>query len=100
MKLAIQVEQLESQGFRASVGHPWNVQVEAPSRDEAIARLKQSVEERAANSGLVEIDISLPSEPNPWAAICGSWRDHPDQADFEANIREYRQQLEAGPSKT
>ena len=98
MKFDVNVEHLGSVGFRASIGLPWDVSIEAPSRFEALETVKQLLAEKMARIEVVEVEVPDTS-PNPWAAICGKWRDHPDIAEFEANIREYRRQIDADPER-
>ena len=98
MKLNVNVERLEPLRFRASIGLPWDVSIEAPSRFEAIESMKQLLAEKMARTEVVEVEVP-DTTPHPWAAICGQWRDHPDIAEFEANIREYRRQIDADPER-
>jgi hypothetical protein len=32
-------------------------------------------------------------------ALAGTWKDRPDLAEFEQNIREYRRQIDADPDR-
>ena len=48
-----------------------------------------------AHAELVQISVPLPSDGHPWRPLEGAWANHPDAADFEQNLREYRRQVDA-----
>jgi len=71
MEIQIAVEAVDRNGFRASCSSPIALSVEAPTRDEAIRELTQSLEKRARN-GIELLTIRVPSKENPWLRMAGS----------------------------
>jgi hypothetical protein len=64
------IEQLARNGFRATSGEPIAVSVEAPTRDEALAKVKQRLMARLKN-GAELVPVELNQRPNPWMDFAG-----------------------------
>src|SRR4051812_7655979 len=98
MQIAVFLEKVNGNGFRATCDVPLGgLVVEAPTREEALSRAKELICKQLERGEVVRIDVPLPGEPNPWLAIAGTWKDHPDIEEVEENIREYRRQLDEDP---
>ncbi|MBI4583128.1 MAG: type II toxin-antitoxin system HicB family antitoxin [Planctomycetes bacterium] len=94
MQISVLVEPIENDGYRATVMAP-PLMAEAPTREEALNRLRELIRGKFSNAEVVriDIDVTIPGEAHPWKSIAGTWKDHPDAADFEQNIRDYRRSV-------
>jgi len=67
-------------GYRASTGKPLEAEVEATTRDEALAQLRAALTERL-QSGVELVDLALPGTAerleNPWLRIAGVFQEYP-----------------------
>ena len=98
MKVDVVLEALGSDGYRASVGHPFDLSAEATTREESLAVLKQLLDTKLAQVEVLELEVGAPADP-PWKSIVGTWKDHPDLDEVLENMREYRRQVEADPNR-
>lgn len=95
MEITVLIEPGEGTCYRAtSLSLPGFVS-EGASREEALDRLRQRIHAQLAHADIAKIEVQLPGEPHPWMAFAGTWKDHPDLAEFEQNIRENRRQTDA-----
>jgi hypothetical protein len=40
-------------------------------------------------------NVSEPTKSvDPWLAMAGTWRDHPDAAEFQQNMKDYRREVD------
>ena len=71
MEITVLVEPLPSNGFRAISGEPLHLQTAAPTREEAIRKLRELIEERtSAGAELVALQLEQPAHPlAPYAGI-------------------------------
>src|SRR5437870_4917759 len=77
MAIPVLIERLANNGFRATSGAPLAVSVEAPTRDEALARLREQLRKRLKN-GTELIAMPLPTEEHPLAKFAGMFKDDSD----------------------
>jgi predicted RNase H-like HicB family nuclease len=99
MEITVLIEPAEGNRYRAtSLSLPGFVS-EGASREEALAQLGQLIHDQLAHAEITKIEVQLPSEPHPLMAFAGTWKDCPDLAEFEQNIREYRRQIDADPDR-
>jgi hypothetical protein len=70
MSIQVLIEPLANNGFRATSGEPLAVSVEAPTREEALAKVKERLQARLKN-GAELVPIQLNTEPNPWTEFAG-----------------------------
>ena len=98
MKVEVVLEALDNDGYRASVGHPFELSAEAATREETLAALKGLLDHKLARVEVLEMDVG-PSSDHPWKTIVGTWKDHPDLDEVLENMREYRRQVDADPNR-
>lgn len=99
MHLQILVENHHGNGYRATCLSLPGMVAEAPTRDEAISVLEDSVRKRLSQAELRDIDVSIPNEPHPLLAVAGIMKDHPDLDAWIENMAEYRRQVDADPAR-
>jgi hypothetical protein len=82
-------------GVRARSGAPFDASEEAPTEEEAVARLVGAVTQRLhGGARIVEIPVAA-ARSNPWLAVAGVFADDPLFDEWQAAIREYRRERDA-----
>jgi hypothetical protein len=99
MDLSVILEQVRENAYRATALVPTPLVVEAPTRDEAVDRIRSLISERLSRAELIQVEVPVATKPNPWLAIAGTWRDHPDVDQVEENINAYRREIDADPNR-
>ena len=99
MEVSILLEPLDNEGYRATTLSPEPLVAEATTREEAIEQLRELIRGRFSNAEVVRIEVEVAGESHPWSTLAGSWRDHPDAAEFEQNVSEYRKQVDSDPGR-
>ena len=95
MELPVLIEPISENCFRASSG-ALALSVEAPTQDEAFARLETLVRERVAG-GLRVAEIKIPTEDS-WLSIAGIFENDPSFEDWQEEIRKYRREVDEDPN--
>jgi hypothetical protein len=95
MDVSVLLEKVEENGFRATALVPTPLIAEAPTRDEAVAKIYDLIGEKLSNAELIRVRVPSGKEHNPWLAIAGTWRDHPDVDQVVANIEDYRREIDS-----
>lgn len=91
MKLPVLVEPIAENGYKASMTAPFEYATEGATRDEAVQKLKQLIQNRL-NNGAELISLEVPRTDNPWLRIEGVYKDDPLFDEWQAAIAEYRRQ--------
>jgi hypothetical protein len=91
MGIPILVEPIEDNGFRASSGGPWDLQIEAPTREEAIRKLGELIDCRV-DAGAEVLELEIRSRTHPLARFAGMFKDDPLLKPWKDAIAEYRVQ--------
>ena len=99
MEITVLVEPGEGNRYRASSLSLPGFVSEGASREEALDRLRQLISEQLAHAQIAKIEVTIPVKPHPGMAFAGTWKDRPDLAEFEQNIRDYRRQIDADPDR-
>jgi hypothetical protein len=99
MEIPVLLEALPADGYRATSLTPTRLSAEAPSRAEALQQLSRLLQEQFAHAEIVHVNVNLSSESHPWHTLAGTWKDHPEAAEFEEDLREYRRQVDADPDR-
>jgi hypothetical protein len=98
MEISVLVEPLNGQGYRATSLTPFRLVAEAITKEEAISSLRELVRGQLAQAEIVRLEVPVAGEDNPWRKVFGKLKDHPDAAEVEENIREFRRQRDADPN--
>jgi hypothetical protein len=97
MAVSVMLEQVVENGYRATALVPTPLVAEAPTRDEAVDRIRALISERLSHAELIRLEVPLATEPNPWLDMAGTWREHPDVDEVVENINAYRHEVDADP---
>ena len=93
MDIAVMLERVDNNGYRATALMPTPLVAEAPTRSEAVERIRELVTDRLSGAELIRLQVPA-AEGNPSLAIAGSWRDHPDLDEVRENIEAYRREVD------
>jgi hypothetical protein len=96
MPIQVLVEPLANNGFRASSGEPIAASVEAPTRQEALAKLKQQIQARLKN-GAELVPLEVEPAPHPLAEFVGMFKDDPLLESWKQSMAEYRRKIDQHP---
>lgn len=99
MDVSVMLEQVGEHGYRATAMVPTPLVAEAPTRHEAVDRIRALISARLSRAELIHLEVPMASEPNPWLAIAGTWRDHPDVDEVVENINAYRREIDGAPNR-
>lgn len=99
MKIAAFIERTSGNGYRAFSTSPADVEADGTTREQAVERLRATLQQRLAQLEVVEVDVTARVEPHPWLAIAGSWKDRPGIDEFEQAVRDYRRQVDEDESR-
>lgn len=94
MEIPVLVEPVANNGFRAVCGEPLRLETEAPTRDEAISKLRQLIERRVA-AGAEVVALSLGPATHPLATFAGRLKDDPLPEPWKQAMADYREQRDA-----
>jgi hypothetical protein len=97
MSIQVLIEPLGKNGFRATSGGPLAMTVEAPTRDEALAKLKRQLQARLKD-GAELVPVELATEPHPWMEFAGMYDPNdPVVQDWEKAMADYRCKIDEHP---
>jgi hypothetical protein len=94
MKIAVLIEPIANDGFRATGGPPFAISAQGTTREEALARLREAIDHRMGEGSVIvplELDTT---EENPWTAVAGMYRDEPLFDEWQEAIAEYRRTVD------
>jgi hypothetical protein len=94
------LEQLNENAFRATVCAPTPLVAEASTRELAVDRIRTMIRQRLAGVEMIDVEVPGPQAmQDPWTVIAGSWHEHPDAAEVEQNLKEYREEVDRDPRR-
>ncbi len=98
MRIAVLIESVPGNGFRARGGEPLALSAEGTTRDEAIARLKSLIADRlAVGAELFSLDVE--TMEHPLAPVPGWSQDDPLLDEWQEAIENYRRRVENDPDR-
>jgi predicted RNase H-like HicB family nuclease len=99
VQISILIEPIADNGYRASSGEPLAVVVEAATREDALAKLKERVEARLSNGAeIVQFETAPP--PHPLAEFVGIFKDDPYFADVIKIMAANRRKMDRTPKRS
>lgn len=93
MQVPTLVEAIGAGGFRAKAGSPFEITVEAESRQEAVRQLRECLRQRIAD-GAELVTLEMDAEPHAWAEFAGDLKDDPLLEDWKRAMADYRRQVD------
>ena len=98
MQIPILIEPIAGNGYRASGGQPLDVVVEAPTREEALAKLKEQLQVRLRDGAEI-VPLEMAPHPHPLAKFVGMFKDDPLIESWKKSMAEYRRQIDKDPDR-
>jgi len=96
VQIPILIEPIAGNGYRARGGEPLVLTAEGPTREAALANLKEQFKARLGNGAEI-VPLEVASEPHPLAEFAGMFKDEPHFDERQQAIAENRRQLEEDP---
>src|SRR5258708_4518562 len=96
MQIPVLIEPVEGNGYRPRGGEPLALTAEGPTREAALARLKEHPQARL-QSGAEIVSLELLAEPHPLAEFVGIFRDDPMLDEWKQTMAEYRSKIDEKP---
>jgi hypothetical protein len=96
VEIAVLVEPVENNGYRATAGQPFGLAAEGASAEEAVQRLREQVTTRLA-AGARMVMISVAPAGHPWLPFAGTLKDDPLLEDWKRAMEEYRRSIDNDP---
>ncbi|HVS34938.1 MAG TPA: hypothetical protein VMS17_05110 [Gemmataceae bacterium] len=87
------IEPVANNGYRATGGSPLPVVIEAATREEALAKIKETLEARLRN-GAELVQVELGPQPHPLAEFAGMFKDDPYFEDVLKIMAENRRKMD------
>ena len=76
MHIPVLIEPVAGNGFRARGMEPFALSGEGPTREEALAKLRDQLDARLKNGAEI-VGLEVPAPPNPWVEFAGMFKDDP-----------------------
>lgn len=96
MQIPVLIEPVAGNGYRARGGEPLAVVVEAPTREEALAKLQEALQARLRNGAeIVPLEVAPPK--HPWMEFAGMFENDPLLEEWKEAMAEYRREVEEDP---
>jgi hypothetical protein len=97
MEIPVLIEPVSGRGYRASGGSPFAMSAEGATREEALQRLREMIQDRMA-AGAELLQLRLGPEKHPWARFAGTLDpDDPFVREWKQAIEEYRRKMDEDP---
>ncbi len=99
MTYPILIRSKPNDGYVATALTLSNIEVEAPTREQALAQIRKAISDTLAQGELVDLEIP---EPKPMVAssyddLVGMFKDDPTYAEFLDEVEKYRRERNETP---
>ena len=98
MEIPILVEPVSNNGFRATSGSPLALEIEAPTREEAINKLRELIDRRIA-AGAEVVGVEIGGSKHPLAPFAGMLKDDPLLRPWKDAIADFRAQTDSSDTQ-
>jgi hypothetical protein len=96
MQIPVLIEPIDGKGYRARGAEPFALVGEGPTREAALAKLKELVDARL-RSGVEIVSLEIPPQSHPWLKYAGMFKDDPMLEDWKQAMAEYRKRIDEDP---
>jgi hypothetical protein len=98
VEIPVLIEPIAGNGYRARGGEPLPLTAEGPTREAALASLREQVRARLRDGAeVVPLDVGV--EPHPLAEFVGMFQDEPLLAPWKKAMADYRRKIDREPNK-
>jgi hypothetical protein len=99
MQIAILVEPVTNNGFRATCGPPFAVSAEGATRDEAVDKVELLLRDRLSDGvEIVAAEVPARAVENPWVKYAGMFKGDPMFAEVLEIMKENRRKDDEDPA--
>lgn len=97
MRIAVLVERVKGNGYRARGKDPFAVSARGATREEAVSRLRDKIRKRLQN-GTELVALEIGQQPHPLAEFAGMYKNDPDFEDVLKIMAENRKKMDQDPN--
>jgi hypothetical protein len=96
VQVSVLIERIARNRYRARGGEPLGLTAEGPTREAALAKLKEQLQARLRNGAEI-VTLELAPEPHPLAEFAGMFKDDPYFKDVLEIMTENRRKMDEDP---
>jgi hypothetical protein len=96
VEIPILIEPVTGNGYRASGGEPFALAAEGATREEALQKLRELIQDRMA-AGAEVVSLDVPPGRHPWSSFAGMLRDDSLFGAWKQAMAEYRRKMDEDP---
>jgi predicted RNase H-like HicB family nuclease len=89
---SVLVEQLSDRSWMATTLNRLDCQAKGATREQAVHRLQQAIEQRLANGEIIQLEVDLPVSNHPLLELAGKYKDDPMFEEMVAEIERERRE--------
>lgn len=93
MKIAVVVERVKGNGYRARGADPFAITARGATRNEALRKLHEKIQARLKR-GMEVVTLDVGTESNPWEKFAGMFKDDPWIEEWKKAMASYRKKLD------
>jgi predicted RNase H-like HicB family nuclease len=97
MDIPVLIEPIAGNGFRARGCEPLALVAEGATREEALQKVREQLQERL-QAGAQIVPLDVPSQENPWVKFAGMFKDDPYFAEVIDIMAEERRLVDEDPN--
>jgi predicted RNase H-like HicB family nuclease len=95
MRISVLIEPVPGNGYRARGSEPLGLIAEGATRDKALQKLRELIDERvAAGAEIVSIDLPEQKTSHTWLPYAGMMKDDSLVEEWKQAMAEYRRQVD------
>ena len=100
MRISVLIEPVPGNGYRARGSEPLGLIAEGTTRDKALQKLRELIDERVAGGAeIVSIDLPEQKPAHAWRPYAGMLQDDPLVEEWKQAMAEYRRQVDSADSE-
>ena len=100
MRISVLIEPVPGNGYRARGSEPLGLIAEGATRDKALQKLRELIDERvAAGAEIVSIDLPEQKPAHAWLPYAGMLQGDPLVEEWKQAMAEYRRQVDLADSE-
>lgn len=96
MQIPVLIEPIAGNGYRARGAEPFALSADGATREEALAKLREQLQERM-KAGAAIVPLEVGPEPHPLAKFAGMFKDDPLIEEWKQSMAEYRKSIDDDP---
>jgi hypothetical protein len=94
MTVNVLVQPNPEKGYTATVLGWTDLVVEAPTKEEALEKVRAELANKLAKGEIISLQIEPANGEHPWMKFAGMWENDPTFDDFLKEIKAYREEVD------